>query len=195
MISVNNKFLFIHIPKTAGNSIQAVLSKYSEDVLVRDDPDQDGINTFEVRNNNIPVTKHSPLKKYSKHINPIFFDSFFKFTCVRNPWDRLVSLYFTPKKNRSTWDRKEFINLIEETPTMVSYINVNGSLKIDYILRYESVDVDFSKLCKLLNIPEYKLPLRNKSIRDLYSKYYDDELIELVSCKFKEDIEIFKYNF
>ena len=34
MISFKHKFIFIHAPKTAGNAIQNVLQKYSDDEII-----------------------------------------------------------------------------------------------------------------------------------------------------------------
>ena len=34
MISKKNKFIFIHIPKTAGNSIRLAINDYSEDEII-----------------------------------------------------------------------------------------------------------------------------------------------------------------
>jgi hypothetical protein len=46
MISFQKRFLFVHIPKTAGNSIQSVLRDYSEDELVALLSEQDGVERF-----------------------------------------------------------------------------------------------------------------------------------------------------
>jgi len=34
MISIKHNFIFIHVPKTAGNSFQNILKNYSEDKIV-----------------------------------------------------------------------------------------------------------------------------------------------------------------
>ena len=57
MLSIKKKFLFIHIPKKAGNSIQNVLKHYSEDEIVSLNHLQDGVERFEVRNKNFPIHK------------------------------------------------------------------------------------------------------------------------------------------
>lgn len=49
MLSTSHNFLFIHVPKTGGNSLQNVLSEYADDKIVRLSPYQDGVERFEVR--------------------------------------------------------------------------------------------------------------------------------------------------
>src|SRR6266481_5287817 len=64
MISIQKRFLFVHIPKTAGNSIQSALRDYSEDQLVALRKEQDGIERFGLRNPKYNVKKHSTLGEY-----------------------------------------------------------------------------------------------------------------------------------
>ena len=64
MISFQKCFLFVHIPKTAGNSIQSVLRDYSEDQLIALRNEQDGIERFGLRNPKYKIKKHSTLGEY-----------------------------------------------------------------------------------------------------------------------------------
>src|SRR5438552_8498019 len=114
MISFQKRFLFIHIPKTAGNSIQNVLRDYSEDQLVALRKEQDGIERFGLRNPKYKIKKHSTLIDYKTALGEAQFGPLYKFTCVRNPWDRMVSLYFTPTQSTAAWDRKKFRNLVSK---------------------------------------------------------------------------------
>src|SRR6059058_1959617 len=96
MISFQKRFLFVHIPKTAGNSIQSILRNYSEDQIVALRSEQDGIERFGLRNPNYKIRKHSTLAEYRMALGDEQFRSLYKFACVRNPWDRMVSYYFRP---------------------------------------------------------------------------------------------------
>jgi hypothetical protein len=200
MISLQKGFLFVHIPKTAGNSIQSVLRDYSEDELVALRKEQDGIERFGLRNPKYKIKKHSTLSEYYDALGHEHFSKLFKFTCVRNPWDRMVSYYFTPTQNPETWNRERFLGIISDAVSVADYLRFDDGeedpfANVDYIIRFESLADDFRAVCKAINISPPTLPQYNRSNREHYSKYYDDELRELVRTRFAAEIERFNYMF
>jgi Sulfotransferase family len=200
MISLQQRFLFVHIPKTAGNSIQSALRDYSEDQLVALRKEQDGIERFGLRNPKYKIKKHSTLVEYRAALGNEQFCSLYKFTCVRNPWDRMVSYYFTPTQNPEVWDRKRFLAMISKAVSVADYLRLNKGEEdpfgnVDYIMRFENLADDFRTVCGTLGISPATLPQYNRSNREHYSNYYDDELRELVRKRFAAEIERFGYTF
>jgi len=200
MISLQKRFLFVHIPKTAGNSIQSVLRDYSEDELVALRKEQDGIERFGLRNPRYKVKKHSTLNEYRDALEDGKFRSLYKFTCVRNPWDRMVSYYFTPTQNPETWNRKKFRGIISKVVSVADYLRLDNAdidpfANVDYIMRFENLADDFRAVCAAIGISPRTLPQYNRSTRGHYSKYYDDELRELVRNRFAAEIDRFGYAF
>jgi hypothetical protein len=200
MISLQKRFLFVHIPKTAGNSIQSVLRGYSEDQLVALRKEQDGIERFGLRNAKYKIKKHSKLNEYRDALGDEQFRDLYKFTCVRNPWDRMVSYYFTPTQNAETWNRKKFREIISKAVSVADYLRLhNGEedafANVDYIMKFENLVNDFRAVCKAIGISPPTLPRYNRSSREHYSKYYDDELRELVRVQFAPEIKRFSYTF
>ena len=200
MISFQKRFLFVHIPKTAGNSIQSVLRNYSEDQLVALRKEQDGIERFGLRNPKYKIRKHSTLREYRDALGEEQFRKLYRFTCVRNPWDRMVSYYFTPTQRPESWDRKKFREIISKAVSIEDYLRLNENeedpfANVDYIIRFENLADDFRGLCNQLDISPTTLPQYNRSTRGHYSKYYDGELREFVRTRFAADIERFDYTF
>ncbi len=200
MISFQKRFLFVHIPKTAGNSIQSALRDYSEDQLVALRKEQDGIERFGLRNPNYKIKKHSTLGEYREALGDEQFRSLYKFTCVRNPWDRMVSYYFTPTQSPESWDRKKFRNMISKAVSVADYLRLDWDeadpfANVNYIIRFENLADDFRTVCGTLGISPTTLPQYNRSNREHYSKYYDHELRELVRMRFAAEIERFGYTF
>jgi len=201
MISHKKNFIFIHVPKTGGNSLQNVLRKYSEDRIVCRNKNQDGVERFGVVNPIYNTVKHSRLSHYRRAMPPRLFDGMMKFATVRNPWDMLVSGYLSPNQGSTKWDPEVFEAMIERTPTLRDFIVADPSSRkpidadVDFIMRFEHLEDDFREICRRLDIPFEKLPHRNKSNRSHYSHYYNDALREKVSKRFAEEIEIFGYTF
>ena len=215
MLSIQKKFLFIHVPKTGGNSIQSILQEYSEDRLIAFDY-QDGSNRFELRNETYQnIRKHSNISEYRLSMERKLYNSLFKFATIRNPWDMMISYYFSPHNSLGEWDRDKFIELTQRIKTLRHYVcenplwvqrlkrralypkilNPKLDSHIDFFIRFESLNDDFKIVCQQLDIPCINLPKKNISQRSHYSQYYDAELREMVGKKFYEEIELGEYTF
>ena len=81
IISDSKKFIFIHIPKTAGTSIAAALRQYQN-------PKCNALhsNSFD--------RKHPTTNEIKTHLGEERFNQYYKFAFVRNPWDRVLSNYY-----------------------------------------------------------------------------------------------------
>ncbi|THD82044.1 MAG: hypothetical protein E7812_04360 [Phenylobacterium sp.] len=200
MLALDRQFLFVHVPKTGGNSVQNILRAYSEDEIVCLEPYQDGVERFELRNPTYELSKHSPLSDYKTQLPPKVYAGLFKFCCVRNPWERAVSFYFSPHRQVTGFSREAFAACLPTAPAMAHYLReepdqpISGILaNFDYVMRYESLQQDFDAVCDRLQIPRQTLPRRNQSARGAVQDYYDDETVDLVRRLFAEDIELFGY--
>lgn len=200
MISFQKRFLFVHIPKTAGNSIQTILRDYSEDEIVAR-PQQDGVERFGLRNPQYKIRKHSTLAEYRSALGEDRFRSLYKFTCVRNPWDRMISYYFSPHRETATWDRQAFASMVLKTSPVEEHLRLDKRdhdpfRNVDCVMRFENLGEDFRAVCATLKIAApVSLPEYNRSSRDHYSRYYDDDLRRLVGKRFAAEIEKFGYTF
>ena len=200
MISFQKQFLFVHVPRTGGNSIQSVLKDYSEDEIVALRGEQDGIERFGLRNPKYKIKKHSTLAEYRDALGEEQFGNLYKFTCVRNPWDRMISYYFRPTRRTNAWDKKEFKKMVLKALSLTDYLRLEKDDKdpfgnVDCIMRFESLSDDFHSVSANLDIPTASLPKYNRSSRENYAKYYDDHLRELVQERFAAEINRFGYTF
>lgn len=202
MISKKYRFIYIHIPKTGGNSIQAALAPYSDDRLVfrksmGNVVGEDGLQGLDVFNNEIgfnhPRHKHASIQDYYEKLGDEI-NSYFIFTSIRNPWDRVVSQTAflssdpLPQRKLST----EELNFPRP---MVDYIARNGVVVVENFIRFESLQSDFDSICKKLGIDPPRLPHKNKSSRNNYRDYFSPASLDFVQAKFRADIDLFGYAF
>jgi chondroitin 4-sulfotransferase 11 len=191
MISHKHKCIFVHIPKTGGMTIEYAL----------------GADLKKLHKRTIGEKHGTPRQwKYPKYWN-----EYFTFTGVRNPWDRLVSSYFY---DLSMWRRghrnrhrklvkrfgkcrfRKYIIRHLNTRALHYRLQTDWFVDIpDYILRFENLQKDFNIVCDKIGIPQQQLPHKNKSKHKHYTEYYDDETRSIVAEKYAKDIEYFGYKF
>ena len=126
------------------------------------------------------------------------FRDYFKFTIIRNPWERLVSIYLNLRnyevdnylsKPAKFFDFKDWviytanISDILKTNTFYTHSNENKNLT-NFIIRSEYFDADFKKFCDIKQISYKQI---NLNLLKNYRDYYDKDLIKYLNSFFKID--------
>lgn len=95
--------IFIHVPKTAGNFLtRNFFHRYSRDVITARGH-QDGWDRFEIEG---PYTAHKHMKLVD-YREVMDIGSYYVVASVRDPVQRLISLYFSPHRTfRKRWNNK-----------------------------------------------------------------------------------------
>jgi hypothetical protein len=163
-------------------------------------------------------TIHKKTEKHFKYIGikELLNSSAFKYSMVRNPFDRLVSCYKNKIKEEDykpiqkgygplfyknmSFDR--FVKRVALLPdslsdrhirSQYSYLYANGKLVADYIGRFEEFDKSVKVLQKKLSLGEIKHINSSEDKKD-YRDFYTEELAEIVYKRYKKDIEAFGYD-
>ena len=207
-------FIFVHIPKCAGTSIETafvpILSRHKDfngDFLGLSEEVKEELSQFWLPGKiNL---QHSKLKKYEQHFK---LNDYFKFAFVRNPWDRAVSQigYLRSHTGKSLFSGdsfKENLQIYCNTNKNVwahdlgacqlDYLqNRSGEVCVDFIGRFESLVDDFRKICEVIGVEVPSLPhVFNTKRPQHYSAYYDDESAGWIRDRFAKDIGFFGYEF
>lgn len=207
MISHKYKCIFVHIPKTAGTSI--------EDVIWPEKSDRTEANLwmgFIDKYHNKYQTgglQHLTAEQIRKEVGEQFFQDYYKFAVIRNPWDRTVSQFVYMKERR---DLRKFIGMRKKTSfeeylqlirkkehvqwkKQVDFLNdENDKLMVPNLIRFEELVKGVNELFQHLNI-EAILPHKKKSVRSHYSEYYNTATKEMVAEIYRKDINAFNYRF
>lgn len=207
MIDKERRFIFIHIPKAGGTSVETFFVPNMKDRKK---------NVY--GNSPLQVDNQAHLKFYHLQIQypRLNFDEYFKFSIVRNPWDKVVSSFFHSKRKIRKDLRKflgfgmsedftfnEFVEKIQNLEKKHPHydeqwsflIDKKEKFRMDYIARMENMQKDFDIICDKIGIPRQQLPHSNKAKRKHYTEYYDDETRSIVAEKYAKDIEYFGYEF
>lgn len=203
-----NPFIYVHIPKCAGTSIEISLLPIVTGRASFQELSEEERSRFW-----LPGRKglqHSKIRGYARRFQ---LDQYYRFAFVRNPWDRAISQIDYLRSRVGEWvfpghTFKEQVKSYCQTTRNVwghdlracqrDYVtDSSGKLQIDFIGRFESLADDFNTVCRAIGIEEPpQLPHAFNSNRNRhYSEYYDDESADWIRQRFQKDLECFGYEF
>ncbi len=192
MISGAHRFVFLHVPKTGGNSIQSLLEPYSDDGRVVGGA-RDGHDRFEIAG---PVTpfKHATLADYAQRVDPSGYR--IAMGC-REPFARAVSACLSPIHwvgATPRWSTDDFLAYLPTLRSTSDFIRPRS--RPDYLLRFEALASDFAACVQALGLPAMNLPHRNRTTAtsDVLAAAMADRRAKLcVQERFAEDYVRFGY--
>lgn len=223
LYSYKYQFVFIHIPKNAGSTFE---NNYSAHLPLGE------LLHFEHLNQLLGYERDAALGNHftylmiediiARHRMPLDLESVFKFCVVRNPWERMVSLYehrlrkidrLTNGVPRNTPEDKELLrqgfepwlldtqnvsDVVLVRKPQLDWIRDQGGKQVcDLVIPIERYDEGISKVVEQVGLPKIEMSRRNASSKDSskYRSYYGTESREHVERYFAEDIDAFGFEF
>ena len=149
----------------------------------------------------------------------------FKFSFVRNPWDRLVSWWSMVDNARDYVDRAQppnafFGYVLERAKSFEDFllrcddeivdsdgrksifrnqidylVDDDGAIIVDFVGRFERLQESFDEISRHLGRASVELPRTNASQHAAYTEYYTPAMAEIVARRYARDIEHFGYAF
>ena len=210
LVSYEAEFLFIHVDRAAGTSIQLALQPYAarrrDSRLRRRLVWLGGMNRLGPLHRALEFPEHATAQAVRKCLPPELYARLFKFAFVRNPWDRLVSRHAhllqsqNHPRHRLVKKLGSFENYLaweiaRQKMHQHTYVcGAHGECLVDFIGYYEHLQGDFAKVCERLEI-RADLPRVNTSVHRDYRLCYTPATRDLVAKHFRRDIELFGYKF
>jgi hypothetical protein len=227
MYDLEKKVIFTHPPKCAGTTIEVAFKWHPSQYLNTPaslDPNQPvsaspaKVQGLSCSEKHIFIKyKHASLEEHISCLNYFDIDhsEFFKFTCVRNPWDIAVSRYLFNVLHSDRFDKHDFKNMtfsewlnfrfLEQDSNKTKVLNLKpfthfkDEYAVDFVVRFENYRDDFEELVKRFDItyPEKKYNSSGRAgIQKDYRIFYKtDKDIQLVADTAKDFIELFNYTF
>lgn len=175
-------YLFIHIPKTGGTSVQDALISSTRDAIGH------GPSVIAKR------FVHATLAETGERLDQDAIRRAYKFGFVRNPWDRAVSFFLHNQRlTRATMDFASFWR--DKHRKDQFYRQQTDYLDgLDFIGRFENLKSDIERVATHLGLPKPNLQhLNMSSMRLDYASYYCDETKSIINDRYERDIEDLGY--
>jgi hypothetical protein len=190
-VSKEHELIFVHVPKCAGTSINAMFGMTFLELEVGED-----------------IPAHIGVQGHIDYW-PELWEKYPSFTVVRNPFSRLVSTFDYAKNTESVSDYEDLqgksfqhaVRKIDYYRTQawdkqVEFVYGDNGEAPDRILKFENLPDNLIETCKDFGIEDIPDVLhKNKSNRDRdWKSYYDKEEERIAREYYREDFEQFDYD-
>lgn len=176
-----DNLIFVHVPKTGGNSIESILRQHGGKLLMHNE-----------------MNRHA----YPEDTEMLMEEGSIRFAFVRNPWDQFVSLWsFFQQTNGELGDLPfdQFVEKwIKRGNLQYRYFHPAFCNWYTFVGRFEQLQDDWKRFLRLYNLSRRlpkDLPVTNTSIHKDYTIYYDDRLRDMVAKAEAGVINQFGYKF
>lgn len=216
LISHRKKFIYTKTVKTAGTSVESYFEKYCmpEGEWQFADKRNQYVGVSGIIGARGPDIKgsewynHMSAADIRSKIGAHVWDSYFKFCVVRNPFDKLVSMFFFRKEKGTleVEDKGETVDCFRAwiskgvpVPDRRQYLD-KGEICMNYFIRYENLANDIKSVCDHLGLPfeSYNIPTLKSGIRDQSIEihdFYSEEIVQMVSKAYEFELKEFGYRF
>jgi hypothetical protein len=214
ILSPQKGFIFIHVPKAAGTSINSALSLHDAFFAVRKG-DKAARHRHAVASNLPEATarldEHASAKHFIAALGREIFDAYYSFAFVRNPWDVAVSWFHYRLINPAIAGHAEaeaagsfdsYVRRRLTQPDGTKWVGLQrpyvvddtGQIAVRFIGHYESLRADFEKVIAYLGISTLVLDHFNQSYHAPWAQLYTRETFEIVRALVADDAELFGYS-
>ena len=205
IISHKHRFIFFAVPRTATHTIRQALRAH----LGEEDWEQQMLTRVQT----IPIPEISAIKhghvsfqQIERRLSTENWATYFKFSFVRNPLDRYVSICFFLNRQNHEFTGNEvacmkqgleiprFRQRILVVPQSGLLTDAEGTIAMDYVGRYELLQTSYDEICRHIGIESVRLTKTNTSNHMSYENYYDEALRDRISRFYRSDFELFGYD-
>lgn len=220
MISHKYKCIFIHIPKCAGTSIEAALGHHDQysgpgmqdhRTLAQIEPWSLGKALTgpslqaDIRRMYMALRQsHNPANRMT--VTRDQYDSYFRFSIVRDPWSRAVSWYknvLRDKAHQRTYNKgltsfgafmAHYAGKRALRPQTFWLCNRAGEIDLDHIGRFENISDEFEVIRERLGAADLQFPWLIKSDKkEDISHHLDERTDALIRSVYAREIELFSF--
>lgn len=215
LISHRKKFIYTKTVKTAGTSVESYFEKYClpegewEFTHQREQSVcNEGVIGYRGANaGSHEWYNHMSANQIRNKIDTEVWGSFFKFCVVRNPFDKLVSLYFFQREKGfpgidSNEDPiegfRKWIGKGIPVPDRKQYM-INGTVCMDYFIKFEDINNGIKFVCDRLSLPfdADRVPRLKSDSRDrsfVLADFYSRDIARLVNKAYEFEMGQFEYS-
>lgn len=206
---VRHGFWFVDIPRTSSSSIRSELGKHFGRVYGKKNVLEKELASEQI------FPDHLPARKMSAFLGNSKWNSIFTFTLVRNPWDRIYSMYNYRRRVGDElpkeWSFRDYVLALGKASSESKFfkyhgyrygasdyvLGKNGEIIVDYIGKYENRLHDLNLIASYLGLSKLgELTIQRASPKNKhYSEYYDPETRDIIGRLYAKDIELFDYGF